>query len=103
MKLIFFYLFILQQLIAATDLTPSPASKMIQQHYTRGKIAQVSRDGGLITLTNGRKYAVHDPDRNISGGWLIPSEVKIYKTEDPNTFRLKNLTTNAVVRVSIYE
>jgi uncharacterized protein YlzI (FlbEa/FlbD family) len=102
MKSTLISIFLFQSLVSSPGATLTPASKMMPVHKKSASIEQVSSDGALITLSNGKKYIVHEENRQISGGWLLPSKIKIYKTEDPNVFIMKNLSTQAKVHVRRY-
>ena len=103
MKLVPIFLILPILLFSSNENRLTPAKKMMSLHNKPIRIEQVSSKGNIITLTNGEKYLVRDQDTKISGGWLLPAKVKIYKTNTPNVFIMKNLSTEAHVLVELYQ
>jgi hypothetical protein len=62
-------------------------------------------DGGAkLQLSNGEIYEIYPDDRDIAAGWLLPSNIKITTSKDPNyPVMITNTVTNTSIKAKKFD
>ena len=89
---------------AAPTTPPMPAGPIPPAALKDLYVSENIDGGARLQLSNGDMYDIHSDDRNISGGWLLPSNVKITPTKDPNyPVMITDTVTNTSVRAKKFD
>ncbi len=62
-------------------------------------VAQNLEGGSKLQLSDGSLYEINPDDRDLSSSWLLPSNVKVEASNDPNyPYRIINLLTGTSIK-----
>lgn len=98
----FYFLFAFAVLFSGTvhgeDAAADQEEAVEDNYQLETSISGVYGNGQYLVMQDDSKWEIREKDRNKTGGWLGPADVKITKSDDPHyPYQILNKWTGTIV------
>ena len=90
--------FVLKQVAVSPTTPPMPAGPIPPASLKDLYVSENLDGGGKLQLSNGDTYEIHPDDRDVSAAWLLPSNVTLTPSKNPD---YPFIITNTVSQTSV--